>query len=213
MIPIQLAVILKEIMADELLPQTAKRLELFAGPFPADYRETHSGHHSKAVLSSYKPNDVLRWIYSNLDADFLLRGISRWDWKEISKAENAWFKLCHERIYAKFFRNRDVMLDTARMVMSEAAREVLSTDESLLEDFTSEAFSSMRPFRRILRNVVENAQRFVLAGCAPMGVVAIPESDLWRAWKSYLGQYLRGKAEETLKAKERELIVRDSAEF
>lgn len=185
--------------ADDLLGknisiQTLRRL----ADSPIDYRaacEFGNPEGTKGILHpSYDVEKVFQRLFTEHDADFLLREIDEPVWQELSALTKEWTKLTLEVIAEQYWTKGKIVnklvLSTIRPTLREDAQNMID----LVRGWTSDVLNGfVAGGDRVLRHAVETAQRFAVVGLTPVFSVVRTEKDILRSWKSYLGQHLNGQ--------------------
>lgn len=174
----------EELAAPEISPHT--RSKMLASPLPG--------------FPGYDRNATLRKLYTELDADFLLRHLDEDDWIELKNAEEQFCELCREEIAAVFWPKAKPLLSNFRDCVPFDVRDLAWRYEDDLPPWGAEALQLFRPFPRVLRHAVETAQRFVLEGRTPVAAAICTQQELIRSWKSYLGQFLKPRLLDRVKS-------------
>ena len=183
---------------------TRKRLRV--SPVP-EFATTATGYERRAdgvVYPGYDRQATLRKVYSEFDADFLLRKIDDPTWCSLLENVKAFSELCKAAIFDLVFKQE---IRPLRRLLRSAIPPRLRSDGLMqqhqddLVSWGTDAFHAFQPCPRVLRQAVENIQRFILAGFSPAAVVVYTQEELLRDWKIHLTGYLARKLSKEIQRK------------
>ena len=132
-----------------------------------------------------------RRLYKNFDADFLLRHVGPEDWTGLTEAAASVVSLGNDFLRTRYSSSGVDWFPTLAALLPPEWAGFLNFERIELESWVDEALNQFRAFPRVLRDVVENVQRCVLAETGLSPVVVYPVKQLIAAWKKYLRKRLQ----------------------
>ena len=134
---------------------------------------------------SYNNQEILLNLYRALDADFLLREIDDADWEKIIRLIPRWSNHSRKIIKAGFFPKKNLRREEFSKRLPGGIRSLAWTDKDKAQRLATDALQTFELHPRILREIVENAQRCALENLPLTAIAVRTEAELRRDWERH----------------------------